>query len=165
MRAMRVLALTLALLVWGDTARLAAPHFADGHGWHVGEIGVRACVGVPKRTCSQAVGWASTNPWHDCADCIPPHRTLASFRPGDIAIQMSLVREAYRERPLRWPPRIRRDDVAGPFEGGPDTMGVVQRSGRLHGLNVSFFVFFGRLHPTAAQLARAQAELRTAQLP
>jgi hypothetical protein len=42
---------------------------------------------------------------------------------------------------------------------------VIQRSGRLRGFTTYLFVFFGRARPTAAQLARAQAELARVDLP
>jgi hypothetical protein len=64
-------------------------------------------------------------------------------------------------RPAPWPPRIRARDVVGPFEGEPAKYGVFQYSARTGSVERSVFVWFGREHPTAQQLARANAELRT----
>jgi hypothetical protein len=100
--------------------------------------------------------------YHDCGNCVPPHRTLAVLPPDGIVIQELNG----RERPSRiasrsWPPRIRAGEVTGPFEGEPPRYGVFQFSGRTGSIERSLFVWFGRSHPTAQQLARANAELRT----
>jgi hypothetical protein len=52
-----------------------------------------------------------------------------------------------------------------PFEGLPSRIGVFQTLGSLHGFQPYLFVFFGRPHPTRAQLASARAELATAEFP
>ena len=153
-----MLALLLAALVVSPPRLRAAP------GWHVGSTRAHACVGVPARRCVQAEGWASTVPYRDCSDCVPPHRTLAKLPPGGIVIQLSYARERPARMPVAaWPPAIRRRDVALGFEGEPQgRYGVYQYSGRTGTLERFLFVWFGRPHPTRRQLARANAELRTA---
>jgi len=51
------------------------------------------------------------------------------------------------------------------LEGGPERIGLYQQFGRLRGSNASLWVLFGRRHPSARQVARAEAELRSAILP
>jgi len=143
---------------------VSPPHFRAVPGWHVGTAGpARACAYVSPTRCMQAVGWASTVRYRDCPNCIPPHRTLAHLPPGGIVIQIVYA----RERPDRaqvgsWPPHIRARDVSAGFEGEPDRYGVFQTFIRTGHLERSLFVWFGRPHPTRRQLARANAELRTA---
>jgi hypothetical protein len=112
----------------------------------------------------QANGWASTVSYRDCGDCGPPHRTLAALPPDGIVIQELNG----TERPLKigsrpWPPRIRAGDVTAGFEGepSPPKRSVFQYSARTGSTERSLFVWFGRAQPTAQQLARANAELRT----
>jgi len=162
-----VLALTLA--VGGSAAGASRPltpaRFATGHGWHTGSTRVHGCVGVPH--CKQVESWAATVRWRDCGNCVPPHKTLATLPAAGVTIQLLLGRDAKtKRRPLlAWPPHIRGREVVGPFEGGPAWISSAQRSGVLHGFDASLYVFFGRRHPSWAQLARANAELRTARLP
>jgi hypothetical protein len=66
-------------------------------------------------------------------------------------------------QPRPWPPRIRGREVTGPFEGVPSKYGVYQYSARTGSIERSVFVWFGRPHPTVQQLARANAELQTAE--
>jgi hypothetical protein len=129
---------------------VAPPHFGASAGWHVGSRG--------------SWGWASTAPYRDCSDCIPPHRTLAHLPPGGIVIQLSNARERpSHARAGRWPVRIRRNDVhAGGAEGIPRHAGYTQWFVRSRGVEHYLWVWFGRIHPTRRQLARANAELRTA---
>ena len=140
------------------------PHFRATPSWHVGSAGpAHACAYVSPSRCMQAAGWASTVRYRDCPNCIPPHGTLAHLPPGGIVIQLTYV----RERPDRaqvgsWPPRIRTRDVRAGFEGVPNRYGVFQTFIRTGHLERSLFVWFGRAHPTRHQLARANAELRTA---
>jgi hypothetical protein len=136
--------LTLVLAV-------APPHFHAGHGWHVGVHGTR--------------GWASTVPYRDCADCVPPHRTLAHLPPGGILIQLGNFRAEHppQASPGKWPPRIRRKNLlAGGGEGIPRRVSFAEWFIRHGGIEHYLWVWFGRPHPTRRQLARANAELRTA---
>jgi len=143
---------------------VAPPHFQATPGWHVGSQPAHRCVGVPANRCVQAEGWASTVRYRDCPNCVPPHQTLAHLPPGGIVIQLSYGRERPSKAPVgTWPPRIRRRDViSGGFEGEPDRYAYFQTFVRTGSLERYLFVWFGRKHPTRHQLARANAELRTA---
>jgi hypothetical protein len=78
-------------------------------------------------------------------------------------IQLSYGRERPSKTPVgTWPPRIRARDVTSGFEGAPKRYGVFQRFIRTGTLERYLFVWFGRAQPTRRQLARANAELRTA---
>ena len=74
------------------------------------------------------------------------------------------------ERPLAakrvrsWPPRIRANEVQTGFEGVPSRYGVYQSFARYGKIEAYVWAFFGRSHPTAAQLAAANRELRTTRL-
>jgi hypothetical protein len=145
---------------------VSPPHFQAGPGWHVGSRPSHRCVGVPASRCVEAEGWASTARYRDCADCVPPHRTLARLRPGGIVIQLSYGRERPSRAPVgSWPPRIRACDVTSGFEGEPDRYGVFQTFVRTGTLERYLFVRFGRTNPTRRQLARANGELRTVSYP
>jgi hypothetical protein len=142
---------------------VSPPHFRAAPGWHVGSRPARACPGVTASRCVQAPGWASTVRFRDCPDCVAPHRTLAHLPASGIVIQLLNA----RERPSRialgkWPVRIRRADVTAGGEGVPRRFGAVQRAVRSGGVEHLLYVWFGRAHPTRRQLARANAELRTA---
>lgn len=142
---------------------VSPPHFRGAPGWHVGSSSARACPGVSANRCVDAWGWASTVPYRDCRDCVAPHRTLAHLPPDGIVIQLSNA----RERPARigagtWPVRIRRADVHAGAEGVPSRFGAAQFAVRSDGIEHLLYVWFGRAHPTRSQLARANAELRTA---
>jgi hypothetical protein len=129
---------------------VAPPHFRAEPGWHVGS--------------GSSWGWASTVPYRDCRDCIPPHRTLAQLPPGGILIQLgnSRLERPPQARPGRWPPRIRLKDVRpGGAEGIPPRVGYAQWFVRRGKVEHYLWVWFGRSHPTRRQLARANAELRT----
>ena len=141
------------------------PRFSTAGGWHVGSTPTHACVGVTRGRCVMASAWASTVPYHDCSNCVPPHRTLATLPPDGIVIQLTDARErpAYGQRGS-WPTQIRASEViGGPFESVPRTsLSYAQRVVRgPHNVEHFLFVWFGRPHPTAQQLARANAELRT----
>jgi hypothetical protein len=141
---------------------VSPPHFQAAPGWHLGSRPARACAGVSASRCVDAWGWASTVPYRDCRDCVPPHRTLAHLPANGIVIQLANA----RERPARialgtWPVRIRPVDVHGGAEGVPRRYGSFQRSVRSGGIEHLLYVWFGRAHPSRRQLARANAELRT----
>jgi hypothetical protein len=139
------------------------PHFRAAPAWHVGTRPAHSCPGVSRSRCVQAEGWASTVRYRDCGDCVPPHLTLAHLRPDGIVIQILAGRERPEHGPEgKWPPRIRARDITIGFEGEPNRYGAFQRFVRTGTLERSLFVWFGRAHPTRRQLARANAELRTA---
>jgi hypothetical protein len=141
---------------------VSPPHFRHAPGWHVGSRPAHSCLGVPATRCVQASGWASTVRYRDCPDCVAPHRTLAHLPAGGIVIQLVDARERpARIAPGKWPVRIRRSEVGAGGEGVPRRFGAVQRAVRSAGVEHLLYVWFGRAHPTRAQLARANAELRT----
>jgi hypothetical protein len=158
-----LLALPLVVLASGcGSAALSvdAPHFPASGGWHVGARPAHRCVEVSASRCVQAEGWAATVRYRDCGDCVPPHRTLAQLPPSGVVIQLSYVRERpWKAQDGKWPPRIRAGDVTQGFEGEPDRYGVFQKFVLNGTLERYLFVWFGRAHPTARQLARANAEL------
>jgi hypothetical protein len=127
---------------------VSPPHFRAAPGWHVGS--------------GSSWGWASTVPNRDCRYCVPPHHTLAHLPPGGILIQLGNYRAERQASPGKWPPRIRRKDLhQGGGEGIPRRIGYAQWFVRSKGIEHYLWVWFGRVHPTRHQLARANAELRT----
>ena len=140
------------------------PRFQSGPGWHVGSTRTHSCAGATSGRCVMAEAWASTVPYRDCPDCVPPHKTLATLPPDGIIIQLTDARERppYGQ-PGSWPPRIRPSQViSGPGEGTPARISHTQLVVRSpHDVEHFLFVWFGRPHPTPQQLARANEELRT----
>jgi hypothetical protein len=147
----------------GGELTVAPPQFAAAAGWHVGQTRAQTCVGVSRTRCVQAEAWASTVRYRDCANCTPPHETLAVLPPDGIVIQVTNSREVPAYGTLGgWPPRLRASQAVGPFEGEPPRFSVIQLYPRERsGVDHSLFVWFGRARPTDQQLARANAELRT----
>jgi hypothetical protein len=142
---------------------VAPPHFRAAPGWDVGSTRAHACVGVSRSRCVQAEGWASTARYRDCPNCSPPHKTLAHLSPNGIVIQLTIVRQRVTHPSSgSWPPLIRAAGVHSPFEGEPPRFSVFQAFIRSGHIQRFLFVWFGRAHPTRRQLARANAELRTA---
>jgi len=140
--------------------------FAPRAGWHTGHGHVHACPGVPASRCVHVTSWAATIPWRGCRYCIP-HQVIERL-PGDgvvLQVTVSVEHPIATGRALSWPPTIHPREVAGGFEGIPGRYGVYQTSARFDGVEADVWAFFGRRHPTRAQLARANAELRTVRLP
>jgi len=141
------------------------PRFSSAGGWRVGSTPTHSCGDLTRGRCVMASAWASTVPYLDCANCVPPHKTLATLPPDGIVIQLTDGRERPSYGPRgSWPTHIRASQVtSGPFEGvaraNLSYAQLVVRSPQ----NVEHFLFvwFGRPHPTAQQLARANAELHT----
>jgi hypothetical protein len=157
-------AYTVASASAAESPRLAPVRFQKAAGWYVGTSRVHKCPGAPR--CSQVGSWAGTVRWRDCYDCEPPHKTLAALPPGGIVIGVLLGKEPRPPRHVMpWPPALRAKAIGGPIEGAPPRIGYFGQGGRLRGFSASLFVYFGRLHPTRRQIARAQAELNSAKLP
>jgi hypothetical protein len=135
--------------------------FAPRAGWHVGNGPVHACPGVSTASCVQAGSWAATIPWRGCGECLP-HAVISALPPDGIALQVDVAVEhpLVAGRAPVWPPTIRAHDIGG-FEGVPARVGVYQRFARFGRVEAYVWAFFGRSHPTAGQLAAANAELRT----
>ncbi|HSC49890.1 MAG TPA: hypothetical protein VLD16_06455 [Gaiellaceae bacterium] len=162
--ALLAVAVTAAGCGSGAVHGLEPARFPQRAGWQVGAGHVHACPGTAVDRCAQAGSWATTGEWRDCTECLP-QRTVAAL-PGDgIAITLVVGRGPHApRRALRWPPRLRPSE-AGSLEGLPARIGVVRAAGRVHGFTTYLFVFFGRPRPTAAQAARAEAELAAVELP
>jgi hypothetical protein len=139
--------------------------FGPRPGWHTGHEAVRACPGVAASRCVQTTSWAATIRWRDCGGCLP-HKTIAALPAGGVALQMTVAAERplVARRALAWPPIIRGRDVKAGFEGVPRRYGVYQLFARYGGVEAYVWAVFGRARPTAAQLARANGELRTVRL-
>jgi hypothetical protein len=139
--------------------------FAPHAGWHPGHGREHACVGVSAARCVQASTWTATVPWRGCGECLP-HRTIEALPPDGIALQVTAAIEhpPVAPRAPSWPPRIRARDVVGGFEGVSSRYGVYQSLARFGRTEAYVWAFFGRAHPTHAQLAAANAELRTVRL-
>lgn len=168
--------LALLVLVSGAQARATAPHetavtprlaairFAASGGWHVLTGRVHPCPGTPASRCSQVTSVASTTRWRDCLECAP-HRTVNGMPAEAIAIRITIA----IERPLRikatfpWPVQVRRAALQS-LEGLPGRIGAYQASTRVGSREVFLSVYFGRSHPTAAQLHAANSELRHSSL-
>jgi len=74
------------------------------------------------------------------------------------------------ERPLvarrtpSWPATIRAQDVSAGFESVSHRYGVYQLFARFGRVEAYVWAFFGRAHPTAAQLAATNPTLQTVRL-
>ena len=143
---------------------LQAARFPARTGWQVGAGHVHACTDMARDRCSQAGSWATTGEWRDCTECLP-QKTVAGLPADGIAMTLLMGRGPNApKRALHWPAQLRPGDARN-FEGLPARIGVIQRSGLVHGFTTYLFVFFGRPRPTAAQVSRAQAELGAVELP
>jgi hypothetical protein len=166
-----VAGVTIALVAAGvaigvSLLDVTPPRFSSASGWHVGSTPTHSCdVGMTRGRCVMAEAWASTVPYRDCPNCVPPHETLATLPPDGIIIQLTDARERPPYgRPGDWPTQSHASQVIrGPFEGEPGRdFSYVQLVVRTpDDVEHFLFIWFGRPHPTAQQLARANAELRT----
>jgi len=143
-------------------AVLAPALFAPRAGWHAGHNAVHACPGVAATRCQQVSSWAATIPWRGCGDCLP-HQMIARLPRDGIILQitLSIQRPEPALRALSWPPRVTSHSVGAGFEGIPARYGVFQLYGASGRCEAYVWAFFGRAHPTASQISRANAELRS----
>src|SRR5512146_892467 len=154
-----------SVAVWSMAHRSTLPVTAPParlppSGWHVGSTRV-ARAGC--RGCVQTESWASTIPYRDPANQLPPHRTMADMGRGDLVVH---VTRSWEPSPPAWmfrrhALRITRSAVTASFEGNT-TGGRVSRwtatTWRSRSY-VSVWVLFGRPTPTAAEIRSAQSEL------
>jgi hypothetical protein len=138
--------------------------FGQQAGWHVGHGATHACPGVSAARCVQAGSWAATVPWRGCGACLP-NDVIEALPPDGIVLQVevSVERPPTARRGSPWPPVIRAGGLSG-IEGVPNRYGVFQLFARFDRVEAYVWAFFGRAHPTVAQLAAANAELRTVKL-
>jgi hypothetical protein len=137
--------------------------FRPARGWFTGTSGPAAVKPDGEGTFT----WASTIPYRDEANAVPPAKTLRRLPPDGIVINVSLSGPAAERRAaLHRPPSLAHVHGVYPWEGQVGTIPLYPVSARVgHRYNVDVWAFFGRRHPTAAERARADAELRRLQLP
>jgi len=159
-----MLALITAVALAFAPGNPSAVIFDRSPGWHVGATAARRCIGVPAGRCTEARSWASTVPFEDCAECLP-RKTLAKLAPDGVVIQVTrtLERPPVARRAPVWPPTVRSSQI-GSLEGVPPRIGVYQRFVRVGDSEITMFVFFGRAHPSAAQLEAANDKLSSSRL-
>jgi hypothetical protein len=134
-------------------------HLPPSPGWHVGA----AHVSTPGCSrCLQTESWASTIAYRDRPVDFP-QRTITVLPSRGIVIH---VTRAWQPAPPAWmlrrnPLRIVRSAIRPNFEGNPTNGRVSQWLGTTWraGSYVTVYVFFGTPRPSAALVARAQAEL------
>jgi hypothetical protein len=78
-----------------------------------------------------------------------------------LQITLSIQRPERAQRALSWPPRVSAHSIVAGFEGISARYGVFQLSGASGRCEAYVWAFFGRAHPTASQIRRANAELRS----
>jgi hypothetical protein len=135
-------------------------------GWHVGSARLQD-AGCTR--CVQTESWASTVPYRDPPNQLPPWKTLAALRPAGLVVHVTRSWQpaepawALRKRPLR----IVRTQIHANFEGNtaPDRVSLWNASTWRNGSYVTVWVFFGSPHPGSRLIARAQAEIDRVKLP
>lgn len=151
------------IAVWSMARKLTLPVAAPPArlapaGWHVGSARVTGCAG-----CVQTESWASTVPYRDAPNQLPPHRTMKALPPRGVIVH---VTRSWEPSPPAWvhrvhPLRITRGAITASFEGNTTAGRVSRWTGATWraGSDVSVWVIFGRPVPTAAQIRAAQTEL------
>lgn len=148
--------------------RAPPARFRAASGWYTRHS---PTVAVTPSTYSIAI--ASTVPYRDCLNCFPPNETAARMGSDGIAIVLDLSADD------RFPPTTpdgqavrgrlllrRAQQPCSRFEGAPANVAVCALRGQVRGqYNLGGWVVYGRVHPTAAQQARAQAELDRLVMP
>jgi len=112
--------------------------------------------------CLQTESWASTAPYADPPNQLPPWRTLARLRRHGVLVHVTRSWEPsppawiHRKRPLT----IVRSAIHANFEGNADSrVSLWSASTWRAGSYVTVWVFFGAPSPSSADVAHAQAEL------
>jgi hypothetical protein len=148
-------------------ARLHAAHFPQAPGW-------RTRISAPSAdvpTCGrQRVSWAATVPFSDGPRQLPPHTMIEALPPdGIIMAVVQYVDTCRRLRgiPTRRPPLQLADATRSGFPGPRgDELPLYRIRGRFAGrYDLDVWVFYGRRHPTKAQLAAAQRMLSGVRWP
>lgn len=148
------------------TGTLPPVRLPPSPGWDTGDTGPAAIA--PGGAASTA--WASTVPYLDRPDELPPHRTLGRLGPGDAIVYVWIFSNELLGPvpPDQQRARPRAIDPNGlvSFEGvakAANWLDDFPVAGQHYTANV--YVFFGSEHPTAATVARAQAMVDSLQLP
>jgi hypothetical protein len=133
-------------------------------GWHVGSVG-----SVPATPQGElATAWASTAPYLDEWNALPPQRTLESLPPDGIVIWVGAWRNPWEPRWPEVPPPydLERFEVSPGWEGQvrdiPEYRLWTQFDGQYE---VDVRVYFGRPEPSPEMLAGAQRLLNGLELP
>jgi hypothetical protein len=145
---------------------LHAARFPHAAGWRT-----RISGPAHEGSClSQRVSWASTVPFRDGAQNLPPTKTIVHL-PSD-GVVMAAVQARDRCNPLRGlsalqPPLDLKDTQRSDFDGPRgDELQLYRIMGRFPGrYMVDLWVIYGRRTPTAAQQAAAQHELSGVRWP
>jgi hypothetical protein len=137
--------------------------FGPVDGWHTGTSGSTDA----RPDGQQTFTWASTVPYRDEPFQFAPHKTLAALPPDGIAIDVQLFGPDDRAAGVVPPFRVGQAEEPGSFEGVDSRDPLYAIRGRASGqkYDVEISVFFGRPHPTADQIAAANAELARLRLP
>jgi hypothetical protein len=138
--------------------------FAPADGWHAGNGGQTAVRPDGQQTWT----WASTVPYLDEPAQFPPRKTLDHLPPDGIVIGVMLFGPDNRSSRHAEPPfTIAQAAREYPWEGQVEDFPIYGIAGRVPGqqYNVDISVLFGRNHPTAEQIAAADAELARLKLP
>jgi hypothetical protein len=142
-----------------------AAHFPSRPGWHT-----RVDGSTDRGPCRrQRTSWAATVPILDIPHALPPHRTLAHLPPDGIVMAVAQFLDCRRPRgvPALRPPLTLRGATRMRFEGPRgDELPLYRVFGRFPArYTVDLWLFYGRRHPTAAQRAAADRELRGVRWP
>jgi hypothetical protein len=145
-----------------STLQLVAPpaRLPAGSGWLTSATRIinPGCTG-----CIQTESWASTVPYRDPPNQLPPHRTMSAMRAHDILVH---VTRGWEPSAPPWTLRrnsltIRRSHITSNFEGNTTRGRVSLWSGTSWrgGSYVSVWVVFGAPVPGVAEITRAQYQL------
>lgn len=145
--------------------------FPPSDGWYVGSGG-----GGEVRATDYAAAWASTVPYRNGPNDLPPVRTLQELPADGILLWVGVSRdsrfsptaELRRDpRPVDLPLRLNQTAGGPGFEGQPrPDIALYRLYGRVdQQYDVDLWVFFGRGEPSAEQRARAQTMLDRLEFP
>jgi hypothetical protein len=125
------------------------PGFLPSPGWH---------VRVSRASAPSAI--AATIPIRDPSGQFPPHRTLAALPSTGVVVHVT----NYGARPVtaqrRLPLSLSGVRLQHRFEGVPAKYAFQRIRARVSGSSIDVIVFYGNPRPTAAEQARANAEVR-----
>ena len=143
------------------------PYLAGGQGWNS-----RSSAWAPATGHSATTAWASTIPISQDDDqlraAIPP-TTITQLPPDGIVVTVEVVPASYKDTSVPFPYADLTFDLSKAAQRGPEAeeppgnYTVLQMNDQDAATLVR--VYFGSPNPTAALIAKAQAELDTLQLP